>query len=239
MSDRIFLSPPDVGALGEESVVGVVRSGWIAPLGPESDAFEEELPERVGIRHGVALSSETAALHLGLPGSSRPGRCGAHASDDVRRYSKRDRLHGCQTVLHRLQTGDRQHGPGSAPSGARATHMRWREVAVIVSVDLLGTTVSYTAISALVEDNGVPVLVDAAESQGVKHRGNPAGSSGRSSIVSCNGNKVMTKSGGGMSLSDGVTLLCACVHYGCRQRPSRGVKGCADSVTNESPRVTK
>ena len=73
MSDRIYMSSPDVGALEEESVVGVVRSGWIAPLGPESDAFEEELPERVGIRHGVALSSDTAALHLGLPGSESAG----------------------------------------------------------------------------------------------------------------------------------------------------------------------
>ena len=66
MSDRIYLSSPDVGKLEEDAVVAAIRSGWIAPLGPDVDAFERELAERIGVAHGVALSSGTAALHLGL-----------------------------------------------------------------------------------------------------------------------------------------------------------------------------
>ncbi|WP_265113524.1 DegT/DnrJ/EryC1/StrS family aminotransferase, partial [Mycobacterium tuberculosis] len=58
------MSSPDVGAAEEDAVVAAMRSGWIAPLGPDVDAFEQELAARVGVAHGVALSSGTAGLHL-------------------------------------------------------------------------------------------------------------------------------------------------------------------------------
>jgi dTDP-4-amino-4,6-dideoxygalactose transaminase len=66
MTDRVYLSPPDVGELEEMYVVDAIRSGWIAPLGPDVEAFEREIAERTGVRHAVALSSGTAALHLAL-----------------------------------------------------------------------------------------------------------------------------------------------------------------------------
>nr|BFF16124.1 hypothetical protein GCM10025699_74270 [Microbacterium flavescens] len=68
MTTRIHLSAPDVGDAERASVDAALRSGWVAPLGPEVDAFEREVAERVGVGHGVALSSGTAALHLGLRG---------------------------------------------------------------------------------------------------------------------------------------------------------------------------
>ncbi len=66
MTDRIYLSSPDVTAAEEAAVVRAIRSGWIAPLGPEVDGFEAELASYCGRSHCVALSSGTAALHLGL-----------------------------------------------------------------------------------------------------------------------------------------------------------------------------
>ncbi|CAI7640776.1 unnamed protein product [Penicillium discolor] len=60
------MSSPDIGEAEQEAVLAAMRSGWIAPLGPDVDAFERELAARVGVAHGVALSSGTAALHLGL-----------------------------------------------------------------------------------------------------------------------------------------------------------------------------
>lgn len=65
MNDRIYMSSPDVGELEEQYVVAAIRSGWIAPLGPDVDAFERELAERVGVTHAVALSSGTAAFTSG------------------------------------------------------------------------------------------------------------------------------------------------------------------------------
>lgn len=66
MNTKIYMSSPDVGHLEEKFVLDALRSGWIAPLGPDVDDFEAELSERVGVPYGVALSSGTAALHLAL-----------------------------------------------------------------------------------------------------------------------------------------------------------------------------
>src|SRR5665811_1040149 len=66
MTERVYLSPPDVTDAEERALVRAIRSGWIAPLGPEVDAFETELADYCGRRYCVALSSGTAALHLGL-----------------------------------------------------------------------------------------------------------------------------------------------------------------------------
>src|SRR4026209_294235 len=63
---RIYLSPPEVGEAERELLLDAFDSNWIAPLGPHVDAFEHEFAEAVGMPYAVALSSGTAALHLGL-----------------------------------------------------------------------------------------------------------------------------------------------------------------------------
>src|SRR5688500_15426901 len=65
---RIHLSQADITDLEEQYVLAALRSGWVAPLGPDVDAFEAEVAERVGVRGALALSSGTSALHLGLLG---------------------------------------------------------------------------------------------------------------------------------------------------------------------------
>ena len=57
MNDRIYMSSPDVGDLEEQYMMAALRSGWIAPLGPDVDAFEAELADRVGVAHGVDRKS--------------------------------------------------------------------------------------------------------------------------------------------------------------------------------------
>src|SRR5690349_8334344 len=66
MAGRIHLSPPDTGELEESYLLAALRSGWVAPAGPDLDAFEREVAERVAVPHAVAVSSGTAALHLAL-----------------------------------------------------------------------------------------------------------------------------------------------------------------------------
>ena len=71
---RIHLSKADVTSLEEEYVLDAMRSGWIAPVGPHVDAFEVEMAERIGVHGALAVTSGTAALHLGLLGlGARPG----------------------------------------------------------------------------------------------------------------------------------------------------------------------
>lgn len=66
MTFDVLLSPPDVGEFEQSFVMRAMRSGWIAPAGPDQEAFESEIALRVGREHAVALSSGTAALHLAL-----------------------------------------------------------------------------------------------------------------------------------------------------------------------------
>lgn len=203
MSERIHMSTPDVGLAEEDSLVRALRSGWIAPLGPDVDAFEREIADRVGVSQGVALSSGTAALHLGLL------TLGVGAGDVVVTST----LTFAATANAIMYTGAEPYFIDAEPHTGNMDPTLLREalgqlrsdgerVAAVVPVDLLGKAIDYTAICSIAADFGVPVLADAAESLGATHAGAAAGSFGTASIVSFNGNKIMTTSGGGMLLTD-------------------------------------
>ncbi|WP_205820367.1 MULTISPECIES: DegT/DnrJ/EryC1/StrS family aminotransferase [unclassified Microbacterium] len=203
MSERIYMSSPDVGEAEEQAVVAAMRSGWIAPLGPDVDAFERELAERVGVAHAVALSSGTAALHLALL------TLGVKPGDVVLTSS----MTFAATANAIVYTGAEPYFIDADPATGNIDAALLREalaelrdagehVSAIVPVDLLGKAIDYTAILAIADEFGVPVVADAAESLGATHAGRAAGSFGRASIVSFNGNKIMTTSGGGMLLTD-------------------------------------
>lgn len=203
MSERIYMSSPDVGEAEEQAVVAAMRSGWIAPLGPDVDAFERELAERVGVAHAVALSSGTAALHLALL------TVGVKPGDVVLTSS----MTFAATANAIVYTGAEPYFIDADPATGNIDAALLREalvelrdagetVSAIVPVDLLGKAIDYTAVLAIADEFGVPVVADAAESLGATHAGRAAGSFGRASIVSFNGNKIMTTSGGGMLLTD-------------------------------------
>ena len=207
MNDRIYLSSPDVGDLEEQYVLAAMRSGWIAPLGPDVDAFESELAERVGVAHAVALSSGTAALHLGLLG------LGVGAGDVVVTSTMTFAATANAIVYTgaepffidcELETGNMD--PALLRQALEQLTTAGERVSAIVPVDLLGKAVNYTEICAIAEEFAIPVLADAAESFGANHRGRAAGSFGRASVISFNGNKIMTTSGGGMLLTDDAEL---------------------------------
>lgn len=200
---RIFLSPPDVGVLEEEFVVAAMRSGWIAPLGPDVDAFERELAARVGVAHGVALSSGTAGLHLGLLALDvRPGDVVLTSTMTFAATANAIVYTGAEPYFIDSEPTTGNMSAGLLRDALNRLHAEGARVAAIVPVDLLGKTVDYTAIEDIAAEYGVPVLADAAESLGARHGGRAAGSFGRASVVSFNGNKVMTTSGGGMLLTD-------------------------------------
>ncbi|MFC9558814.1 DegT/DnrJ/EryC1/StrS family aminotransferase [Agromyces sp. NPDC056965] len=207
MSDRIYLSSPDIGPLEEEFVIRALRSGWIAPLGPEVDGIEADLAARVGRQHAVALSSGTAALHLGLVA------LGAGAGDVVVTST----MTFVATANAIVYTGAEPYfvdcdpttgnmDPALLASALDELIDEGRRVAAVVPVDLLGKCVDYTSIERIAADRGIPLIADAAESLGASHRGRAAGSFGRAAVFSFNGNKIMTTSGGGMLLTDDPSL---------------------------------
>lgn len=203
MKDRIYMSSPDVGQLEEDAVVAAIRSGWIAPLGPDVDAFERELADRVGVAHGVALSSGTAALHLGLLTLGvKPGDVVITSTMTFAATANAIMYTGAEPYFIDADPKTGNMDPNLLREALTFLRAAGEPVAAIVPVDLLGKAVDYTSILAIAAEFDVPVHADAAESLGATHKGRAAGSFGRASIVSFNGNKIMTTSGGGMLLTD-------------------------------------
>lgn len=202
MSDRIYLSSPDVTEAEEAALVRAIRSGWVAPLGPEVDAFEEELAAYSGRQHCVALSSGTAALHLGLltlgvgPGSAvLTSTMTFAATANAITYT------GAVPVFVDCdETGNID--PDLLAEAFDVVAADGIPVSAVVPVDLVGKVVDHARIDQVASAHGVPVLSDAAESLGATRDGRPAASFGSAAAVSFNGNKVMTTSGGGALLTD-------------------------------------
>ena len=201
-SRMIYLSSPDVTQTEEDALVRAIRSGWIAPLGPEVDAFEAELAQYTGRRHAVALSSGTAALHLGLLNLGvSPGDLVATSTLTFAATANAITYTGAIPVfVDSDETGSMN--PDLLEQALDTLEREGREVKVIVPVDLLGKVVDHARIEALASPREIPVLSDAAESLGAMRDGRPSGAFGVAAAVSFNGNKIMTTSGGGALLTD-------------------------------------
>jgi pyridoxal phosphate-dependent aminotransferase EpsN len=200
--NRIYLSPPDVGAAERALLLDAFDSGWIAPLGPHVDAFEREFAAAVGVPHAVALSSGTAALHLALE------ILGVGRGDQV-----------ITSTLTFAATANAICYCGAAPVFLDVSPATWnldpdlleeelsqrarlgRQAAAVVAVDLYGQCADYARIEAICERHGVPLVEDAAEGLGATCGSRRAGSFGACAAFSFNGNKIITTSGGGMLVS--------------------------------------
>ncbi|MGC5077829.1 DegT/DnrJ/EryC1/StrS family aminotransferase [Agrococcus sp. DT81.2] len=207
MNDRIYMSSPDIGEPEKLAVRAAMDSGWIAPLGPEVDGFEQDLAARVGVEHGVALASGTAALHLGLLGLGiGPGDIVVTSSMTFAATTNAIVYTGATPVFVDSDFDTGNIDVALLAEALATLASEGTPAKAIVPVDLLGKAVDYTAIEALARQYSIPVLADAAESLGATHAGRAAGSFGAASIVSFNGNKIMTTSGGGMLLTDDEAL---------------------------------
>ena len=202
MADRIYMSSPDVGQAEEDALVRAIRSGWVAPLGPEVDGFEADLAAYADRGHGVALSSGTGALHLALLAMGvTPGSAVVTSSMTFAATTNAITYCGATPVF---VDSDESGNVDPALLEQAVTHQRDQgaDVSAIVPVDLLGKIADHAAIATVATAHDIPLIVDAAESLGATRDGRPAGSAGDCSIVSFNGNKIMTTSGGGALLTD-------------------------------------
>ncbi|WP_394216102.1 DegT/DnrJ/EryC1/StrS family aminotransferase [Brachybacterium vulturis] len=200
---RVLLSGPDMSYAERAAVVEAFDSGWIAPLGPAVDDFEKRMADRLGRRHAVALSSGTASLHLGLlawgvgPGDVIPTSTMTFAATaNAITYT------GATPYFIDADPQTGQMDPALLEEVLATLQREGRCAPVVVPVDLLGRCVDYTQIGSIAWRYGARVLADSAESLGAHHAGRPAGKHGDAAILSFNGNKVMTTSGGGMYLTD-------------------------------------
>lgn len=202
MNDRILMSSPDVGQAEEDALVRAIRSGWVAPLGPEVDAFEAELADYTGRQHAVALSSGTAALHLGLLVLGvGPGDAVLTSTMTFAATANSIMYTGAEPIFVDCdETGNMN--PELLEEAFAALEQEGRAVKAVVPVDLFGKVVDHERIDAIAASRGVPVLSDAAESLGATFDGRSSAAFGAAAALSFNGNKIMTTSGGGALLTD-------------------------------------
>ena len=204
----IHLSKADVTELEEQYVVDAIRSGWCAPLGPDVDAFEAEVAEVVGANHALALASGSAALHLALMEvGAGPGRVVVTPTMTFAATVNAVAYTGATPAFVDGLVDDANVAPHLLLDAVDTLRAEGADVCAVLTVDLFGRACDYAAIEPGLAERGVPLVEDAAEALGARRDGRAAGSFGRASAVSFNGNKIMTTSGGGMLLSDDPDLI--------------------------------
>ena len=195
---KIYLSPPHLNGEEIDFIKNAIDSNWIAPLGPHVDAFESEVADYVGVKQAAALSSGTAALHLAL--EMLGVQKGDHvfcsdltfvASANAIRY-----LNAIPVFIDAEPTSWNM-----SPSALEKAFESVLPKAVIVT-DIYGQSADYKLIAEICDKHQTPIIEDAAESLGAEYNRKKCGSFGEMAILSFNGNKIITTSGGGMLLAD-------------------------------------
>lgn len=207
-SDRpiTYMSSPDITALEEEALLDAIRSGWVAPLGPCVDGFEADLAAYNHRTHCVALSSGTAALHLGLLALGvKPGQVVITASMTFAATANSIVYTGAVPVFVDCDDSGSM-SPALLEEAILDQLENGATIGAILPVDLLGKIVDHEQIGAIAAKYGLPVFADAAESLGARRHGTPSAKFGEAAVLSFNGNKIMTTSGGGAFLTDNAEL---------------------------------
>lgn len=198
---RLFLSRPHMSGLERDYVAEAFKSNFVAPLGPQLDAFERAVADYLGGNvYCVGLSSGSAALHLALR------IAGIGSNDEV--WISSMTFAGGVFPLNYLGATPRffDLSPDSwtidvsiLSDELRKARSENRLPKAIVPTDLYGQSVDIDSLEALGNEYGVPVIVDSAESLGASYiGGRKCGTGGDAAILSFNGNKIITTSGGGM-----------------------------------------
>jgi len=198
---RLYLSRPHLSGLEQVHVAEAFESNFVAPLGPKLDAFEASVADYLGGNvHCVGLASGSAALHLALR------IAGVGANDEV--WISSMTFAGGVFPLNYL--GARPRFFDLSPSSwtidvellsdeLKQARRENRLPKAIVPTDLYGQSVDLTPLEALAAQYNVPLVVDSAESLGANYKdGRKCGTGGEAAILSFNGNKIITTSGGGM-----------------------------------------
>jgi len=218
-TSKLYLSSPHMGGTEQKYVSEAFESNWVAPLGPNVDNFEKDLCQFTGAKHAAALSAGTAALHLSL------------ILSDV----KQDDLVICQSFTFSASANPITY-QGAIPVFVDSEEETWNMCPVqlekaikaclsgeieikekgkvgakkpkaIIPVHLYGMPAKMDEIMAIAKKYDIPVIEDAAESLGSTYKDKQTGTFGKFSILSFNGNKIITTSGGGALLSNDETLI--------------------------------
>ena len=207
-NQRIYLSPPHMSGLEQQYVQAAFDSNWVAPMGPNVDAFEAEFCAITGAKNALALSSGTGALHLALI------LLGVEPGDEVV-VSTLTFAASANPIVYlgaKPVFIDSERASWNMDSELLADFLAQRAKdkrlpKAVVLVHLYGQSANITPIQALCQQYGVPLVEDAAEALGASYQGKTPGTFGEFGLYSFNGNKMITTSGGGMLVSENEAWL--------------------------------
>lgn len=200
---KIWLSSPHIGSNEENYVAEAFRTNWVAPLGPNVNAFEKNIADFLeNDVHVAALSSGTAALHLGLE------LLGVGKGDEVLCQSFTFSASanpicylGATPIFVDSERETWNMNPNLLEKAIEDRIKKGKKPKAIVAVHLYGMPYNIKEIDSIAKFFGIPVLEDSAEALGSMYQSIPCGTFGDISILSFNGNKIITTSGGGALVS--------------------------------------
>ncbi len=195
---RIYLSSPTMHGEEQKYIQEAFDTNWVAPLGPNVNAFEEEMCAYAGCGHAAALSSGTAALHMAM-------KCLKIHEGDIVFSSDLTFSATCNPVTYENGTLvfiDAERDTWNMdPEALKRAYEKYPNPKAIVIAHLYGTPARMDEIMAIAKEHGTPIIEDAAEALGSEYKGKKCGVFGNIGIYSYNGNKIITTSGGGMMVS--------------------------------------
>lgn len=201
---RIYLSSPTMHGKEQEFVQEAFDTNWIAPLGPNVNAFEKEMAQYVGISHAAALSAGTAAIHLAL-------RLLGVKEGDVVFVPTLTFSATCNPIVYEkakpVFIDSEQDTWNMSPDALRRAFEKYPNPKAVIVVHLYGTPAKLDEIMEICREHGTVLIEDAAESLGSTYKGKHTGTFGKFGIYSFNGNKIITTSGGGMLVSEDGELI--------------------------------
>lgn len=198
VKQRIWLSSPHMGGKEQEYINEAFKQNWIAPLGPNVDGFEKDLENYLGVGKVAALSSGTSAIHLALI------MLGVQHNDFVLSSSftfsatiNPITYLGAKPILIDSEPDTWNMDPNLLEKAIIDCHTKNIHPKAIILVHLYGMPADMERIIKISEKYNIPVIEDAAEALGSQYKGQKLGTFGEYGILSFNGNKIITTSGGG------------------------------------------
>jgi pyridoxal phosphate-dependent aminotransferase EpsN len=183
-------------------------SNWIAPLGPQVDAFEKEFSSLLGTKHSAALASGTAALHLALRWLNLQPGDEVICSSLTFSASVNPVLYERATPVF-VDSDDRSWNmdPDLLGEAVADRIAHGKKPKAVILVHLYGQSADVDPISEVCQRHSIPLIEDAAEALGASYKDRAPGTFGMGGIFSFNGNKIITTSGGGMLVSNNAALI--------------------------------
>ena len=208
MKPKIWLSSPHMGGSELKFVQEAFDTNWIAPLGPNVNEFEADLQQYTGALHVAALSSGTAAIHLALIILDiKPGDVVICQSMTFSASANPIVYLGALPVFVDSEPDTWNMSPEFLEKAIIDQMAKGKKPKAIIPVHLYGMPAKMSEIIGIASNYDIPVIEDAAEALGSSINGKRCGSFGKFGILSFNGNKIITTSGGGALLSDDAELI--------------------------------